>query len=136
MLTFWIIVLSLGLLSVLVPPFLEFIVGIVFWPLAIIISPFVILTNRIKAKQGIKGETEEEDKEIRKRRTNVFCGIFAAIVFPLCIISIIIMIIMMKHNSKVLLYSDMNLILLFIGIPAIVSAIIAWLILLIFRKDV
>lgn len=136
MLTFWIIVLSLGLLSVLVPPFASFIGNLIVWPAVLILYPFIALTDYVKGKQGIKGETEEEDKEMRKRRTNVFCGIFAAIVFPLCIISIIIMIIMMKHNSEVLLYSDMKIILLFIGIPAIVSAIIAWLILLIFRRDV
>lgn len=136
MLTFWIIVLSLGLLSMLVPPFLEFIVGIVLWPLAIIISPFVILTNRIKAKQGIKGNTAEEERELRENRTKVFCGIFAAIAIPLCIISIIIMSVMMRHNSELLLYSDLKIVCLFIGIPALISGIVAWLILLIFRKDV
>ncbi len=80
MLTFWIIVLSLGLLSVLVPPFLEFIVGIVLWPLAIIISPFVILTNRIKAKQGIKGKTAEEEREncgkIGQKFSETICSLF------------------------------------------------------------
>ena len=90
MLTFWIIVLSLGLLSVLVPPFLEFVVGIVLWPLAIIISPFVILTNRIKAKQGIKGKNAEEERELRKNRTKVFGNYLLVILFPALVIEIIL----------------------------------------------
>lgn len=136
MLTFWIIVLSLGLLSVLVPPFLEFIVGIVLWPLAIIISPFVILTNRIKAKQGIKGNTAEEERELRKNRTKVFGNYLLVILFPALVIEIILLFCLVKPGNVLLSYPMWKYYGILIGLPTVISAIISWLILILYRRDV
>lgn len=136
MLTFWIIVLSLGLLSMLVPPFLEFIVGIVLWPLAIIISPFVILTNRIKEKQGIKGNTAEEERELRKNRTKVFGNYLLVILFPALVIEIILLFCLVKPGNVLLSYPTWKYYGILIGLPTVISAIISWLILILYRRDV
>lgn len=136
MITFWIIVLSLGLLSVLVPPFLEFVVGIVLWPLAIIISPFVILTNRIKAKQGIKGKNAEEERELRKSRTKVFGNYMLVILFPALVIEIILLFCLVKPGNVLLSYPTWKYYGILIGLPTVISAIISWLILILYRRDV
>ena len=136
MFTFWIIVLSVGLLSVLVPPFLEFIVGIVLWPLAIIISPFVILTNRIKAKQGIKGKTMEEENELRKKRMNVFGNYMLVILFPTLVIGLTLFFCLAKPGDDLLTYPTWKLCGIIVGIPSLISAIIAWLILILYRRDI
>ena len=95
MLTFWIIVLSLGLLSVLVPPFFNFISYLIGIPIALIASPFVALSEHIKKKRiekyGPEPEDRKKERAKNKKIISHYAAIWSLVFIPLVFISMIIM---------------------------------------------
>ena len=120
MLTFWIIVLSLGLLSVLVPPFFNFISKILMVPITLILTPFAALADNIKKKRtekfGQDGEVQWEEQ------MKMYISLWFLTFIILGIILLFI------EESDVLphyFYSNVGSTIFFVfGIPAIISSII------------
>lgn len=120
MLTFWIIVLSFGLLSVLVPPFFNFISKILMVPITLILTPFAALADNIKKKRtekfGQDGEVQWEEQ------MKMYISLWFLTFIILGIILLFI------EESDVLphyFYSNVGSTIFFVfGIPAIISSII------------
>lgn len=120
MLTFWIIVLSLGLLSMLVPPFFNFISKILMVPITLILTPFAALADNIKKKRtekfGQDGEVQWEEQ------MKMYISLWFLTFIILGIILLFI------EESDVLphyFYSNVGSTIFFVfGIPAIISSII------------
>lgn len=130
MLTFWIIVLSLGLLSVLVPPFFNFISYLISIPIALIASPFVALSDHIKKKRiekyGPEPEDRQKERAKNKKKISRYAAIWSLVLIPLVFISMIIMETVpdafFQNHSLAFAY--------FIGVPIAIPTIvvlISWL---------
>lgn len=120
MLTFWIIVLSLGLLSVLVPPFFNFISKILMVPITLILTPFAALADNIKKKRiekfGPDGEVQWEEQ--MKMYISLWFLTFI-------ILGIILLFIEESDILPHYFYSNVGSTIFFVfGIPAIISSII------------